>query len=363
MAPRPEAITFGGIYAIRHVASGKFYVGSAADIARRWADHRRELNKNAHCNRRLQNAWNKYGAAAFVFEILRAVDSGDDLFPLEQEHLDYFQPWRPSAGYNIASVVVASMRGRRHSAEAKAKLSAAHKGRKQSPEWVAKRAATQKGRKATPELRARFSAAQKRRAADPAERSKRSAMAKGRTASPGTRAKLSAALKGREFSPEHRAKLSEANRRRQSDPEYQARRSALMRSPEYRAKLSEAVKGKKRSPESIAKSAAALRGRKRPPEAVAKMIAAANAPERQARLAEKNRSPEMRAKVSEGLKKMWAARRAERQAKIDATAVQATFDFDQSEFRCEHCGGWHIGHRPSPRRPHASPPRPVQSAG
>jgi hypothetical protein len=49
----------GGIYAIRHVESGKMYIGSAKDFAERWNGHRKDLRRGRHPNRHLQNAWDK----------------------------------------------------------------------------------------------------------------------------------------------------------------------------------------------------------------------------------------------------------------------------------------------------------------
>jgi group I intron endonuclease len=59
-----------GIYAIRHVESGRMYIGSAKNIYDRWREHRSALRRGVHHSPYLQNAWNKYGEAAFVFEVL-----------------------------------------------------------------------------------------------------------------------------------------------------------------------------------------------------------------------------------------------------------------------------------------------------
>ena len=65
------------IYAITHTASGKRYVGSSVDPHYRWIKHRCELNGNKHHCRHLQNAWNKYGACAFTFSIIETLASND----------------------------------------------------------------------------------------------------------------------------------------------------------------------------------------------------------------------------------------------------------------------------------------------
>ena len=59
-----------GIYGILNIESGKWYVGQAVDIHKRWHDHTYLLNKGEHKNKHLQNAWNKRGEGAFLFRIL-----------------------------------------------------------------------------------------------------------------------------------------------------------------------------------------------------------------------------------------------------------------------------------------------------
>ena len=128
-----------------------------------------------------------------------------------------------------------------HSPETRAKLSAASKGRKLSAEARAKVSAAASN--PSPETRAKMSAALKGRKHSPEHRAKISAAV--RNQSPETRAKRSAALKGRPLSPEHRAKLSAAASKRKF-------------SPETRAKLSAAGKGQIQSPETRAKKSAAM---------------------------------------------------------------------------------------------------------
>lgn len=59
-----------GIYCIENKLNHKKYIGQSRDIMHRWRDHKRNLNKNSHDNRYLQNAWNKYGSNNFLFYIL-----------------------------------------------------------------------------------------------------------------------------------------------------------------------------------------------------------------------------------------------------------------------------------------------------
>ena len=50
-----------GVYKIVNTVNGKIYIGSSKNIDRRWNEHIRVLELNAHNNQHLQNAWNKYG--------------------------------------------------------------------------------------------------------------------------------------------------------------------------------------------------------------------------------------------------------------------------------------------------------------
>ena len=59
-----------GIYGILNVATGKWYVGQAADIACRWAKHKRELKAGTHHSQKLQRSYDKHRSGAFLFVIL-----------------------------------------------------------------------------------------------------------------------------------------------------------------------------------------------------------------------------------------------------------------------------------------------------
>jgi group I intron endonuclease len=90
-----------GVYQIRHLTSGKRYIGSAASnrgFAKRWQEHRLALSKNIHHSIKLQRAWNKYSADAFVFEVLLYCDP-EDCLTFEQMAIDCYKP-----EYNICLV-------------------------------------------------------------------------------------------------------------------------------------------------------------------------------------------------------------------------------------------------------------------
>jgi group I intron endonuclease len=79
-----------GIYAIKHIESGKLYIGSSVTPAERLVVHRRELRYGIHSNLHLQNAWIKYGEKAFLFEILEENISVELLENKENDYLIYF---------------------------------------------------------------------------------------------------------------------------------------------------------------------------------------------------------------------------------------------------------------------------------
>jgi len=106
-----------GIYTIINQVNGKFYIGSACNIKRRWAEHKRRLNRGVHKNKHLRNAWNKYGEENFKFKVLEPVENKEDLLDREQWWMDLLKP-----EYNI-SLTAGSQLGFKHSEESKQKMS------------------------------------------------------------------------------------------------------------------------------------------------------------------------------------------------------------------------------------------------
>jgi len=163
-----------GIYRIRNVVSGRFYVGSSEDVYRRFEAHRRHLRKGAHKNIGLQASWNKHGEDVFRFEIL-VRPAQADLRAVERRMLVPLLS-HPLCCNMHDETYVHPRTGVPHSDETRAKISAK----------VQKAVAEGRGGKFIP--------------------------------SEETRAKMSAALKGNQNakghvrSDEHRRKLSEANK-------------------------------------------------------------------------------------------------------------------------------------------------------
>lgn len=284
-----DGVLKSGIYQIRNMINSKSYVGSAVNIRDRWRNHKAELNRGAHGNSHLQNAWNKYGFEAFAFEILERIEP-ERLIEREQAWMDKLEVVK--TGYNILPHAGSPL-GMKLSAETKAKIGAASKGKTLSLEHRAANA-----------VAAKKQWAENRNAMCASMKGKSSGML-GRKHLPETRAKIGVAHKGKKLSSEHRAKLSAATKA-QWTTEARTQRSEQMRgrklSPETRAKISAANAGRKRSLETKAKMSAAQKGKKHTPEAKAKMSAVRKG---------RKHSPETKAKIGAASKARWAKKRGE----------------------------------------------------
>jgi len=117
-----------GVYRIRNITTGKYYVGSTECIERRFKEHKSALNNGKHINRYLQFAWDKYGEEDFIFEIVEKTKT--DLKSREQLYLDV--GFELGLVYNLSRDASAPMRGRHLSDESKEKVSRARAGRQAS---------------------------------------------------------------------------------------------------------------------------------------------------------------------------------------------------------------------------------------
>jgi group I intron endonuclease len=132
-----------GIYLIVNVINNKLYVGSAVDFQDRWRLHKLELNRNNHCNRHLQAAWNAYGESCFQFH---AIEYTSDLLAREQYWIERLNSTNIDIGYNICAVA-RNRKGVKASDETREKLRQSHLGHKQSEETKAKRRVKMTGNK------------------------------------------------------------------------------------------------------------------------------------------------------------------------------------------------------------------------
>ena len=206
-----------GIYQIKNLINGKIYYGSSADINERWNDHKNNLLLNKHSNDHLQKAYNKYSIADFEYTIIKPCPPIKDILLFhEQLYLDWYWDHGKTC-YNIAKNACAPMTGRKHTEEAKRKISDSgktwkHKKHTEETKIKMSKIALEKnmsgennpnfGNRVSKETRAKMSLNRKKTA----KRKREEAMAlgqilvgnrKGQPVSEETKAKISLALKER----------------------------------------------------------------------------------------------------------------------------------------------------------------------
>lgn len=165
----------GGIYKIINLTNKKIYIGSAKKFSRREREHFNNLKLNKHCNKLLQNAYNKYGKDSFKFEKI-AYCPDEYLIKLEQWFINNLNP-----DYNICRIAGNKL-GVKMSEETKIKISNSNKNKvKYIP---------------TQETKDKISYFQKNRV-----RSKEQYL------------KISNKLKNKKFTLEHKQKLSKARKK------------------------------------------------------------------------------------------------------------------------------------------------------
>lgn len=212
--------------------NGRVYIGSASCLGGRRKAHEYRLKAGNHHSIKLQRAWNKYGEAAFSFEVIEQVSGEASLLEREQYWIDHYDAAR--VGYNVAAVAGRTV-GIVWTEEQKRKASESKKGIKKSPEHIAKMSAAQTGKTLSEETRRKIGEKTKARFADPEERIKVGNSNRGRKRSEEVRKKMSEdrraaytderrqvqadAARGRVHSDEAKAKIAENNRRRVYSPE------------------------------------------------------------------------------------------------------------------------------------------------
>lgn len=246
------------IYAIRHIESGRMYVGSAVDFVKRQRLHRNELRRGTHHSPKLQRAWNKYGEDAFVFEVLEGVADKSQLIPREQHWIDHH--CAAAKGYNIR-VTAGSFLGMRHSDATRAKMFLARIGMPPpSEETRQKISAAKKGKKHAPEVGRKHSAKMMGRTPTAEHSARRNAALR----SAEVRAKISASSKGRVKTPEHMEKIRQALARPDVKAKMVGRRgpnTGKAMSPETKERMRQAALARWQDPELRAKFVAIRQAR------------------------------------------------------------------------------------------------------
>jgi group I intron endonuclease len=135
-----------GIYRITCSSTGKFYIGSAINLKRRFEFHLSRLKNGNHINTYLQNSWNKYGKENFKFEIIEIVYDIKKLSIKEQLWLDQTKCYNSNIGFNISKNTITPMLGRNHTRATKEKISNSKKGTRLTKEHKLKLSIALKGR-------------------------------------------------------------------------------------------------------------------------------------------------------------------------------------------------------------------------
>lgn len=140
------------IYQITNMVNGKYYIGSAESFARREWQHKYDLKRGSHKNPHLQAAWNKYGADAFVFEVIENVAPDRESFDVENSYL--MKCVGSDDCYNINSDAHKPRLGKTHSEVTKAKIRANRIAPKGEDHY-------RYGQTLTPEVREKIGASQR----------------------------------------------------------------------------------------------------------------------------------------------------------------------------------------------------------
>ena len=88
-----------GVYCIRCKVNNKAYIGSSANIKKRWIEHKSKLKTGKHINKQLQEDYNKYGADNFLYSVL-INGKPQMLLKYENMYILLFNTRNMSMGYN-----------------------------------------------------------------------------------------------------------------------------------------------------------------------------------------------------------------------------------------------------------------------
>ena len=227
-----------GVYKIINLVNNKVYIGSSSRLRQRKHEHLKQLNYDRHCNKHLQNSYNKYGKENFKWEVIEYIEFNEDreilknnLLEREQYYLDLYQSYKENSGYNLCPTAGSSL------------------GSKQSAETVEKHKKTLENK--SKEEKLEIQRKRKKTLENKSEEEKLE-----------TRKKLSESLKGRVVSKETREKIGRANKLSLTGKKL---------SEETKRKISESLKGRVVSKETREKIGAKHRGKKISKELIEKL--------------------------------------------------------------------------------------------
>lgn len=186
-----------GVYVIHCITNNSHYVGETINSQERLRQHVKRLKAGAHENKRLQNAWSKFGHHAFVFKMVwtcpyeveitltrdnlskltrrmestigsAMIEHGYDL--MNAKPFEHWTDANPMTNPDVRSLGSAAALRRWADAETRAKLVEGIRSAMRRPEVVEKRKAAQRLRAATPQDRQTRSAQAKKIWADSSKR-------------------------------------------------------------------------------------------------------------------------------------------------------------------------------------------------
>lgn len=252
-----------GIYGIRHKATGRWYVGQAYDIRKRFKDHRAMASTKTR--KHLYLSLRKYGHTAFAWRILERCEKAG-LNRQEKFWIQKLNSVEPK-GFNLTT---GGDRSWEPSPSFRKKLSLANLGRKQSEETIRKRVEKNIGKKRTLATRRKMRKAQLGKTVSEKTRRKLARITAKRLRLPNIRKWNREMMLKKWSNREYRRRQKKAHQGYK--PSQAARRklgkkaSLRWKDPKYRRMMIRKLTGRKVSRRTVRKIAKSNRGKKRTPK-------------------------------------------------------------------------------------------------
>lgn len=146
----PYPVSAPGVYRITDQVSGKFYIGSSTNVAKRWDQHRLRMQRGTHANPILQAIWRAGPDRLRIETLCECGPVKAEILAAEQQALDAAGVGRNPLCMNVLTVAGSHL-GRKRTEATRQALSLANRGKKHTDEAKAKMRAAKLGRKLTEE--------------------------------------------------------------------------------------------------------------------------------------------------------------------------------------------------------------------
>jgi group I intron endonuclease len=138
------------IYKIECVANGRVYIGQSKNWRKRWNEHKRHLQNGTHRSKKLQRAWDKYGADKFEHTIIQTcteheVDEREIYWISEYDSTNKLKGFNTESGGSTNPMM--SEEARKNNSEAQRKRYHLSSVYLNSPEAIEKRRVAHIGKK------------------------------------------------------------------------------------------------------------------------------------------------------------------------------------------------------------------------